>query len=166
MCPLYPISPLYPHIGHAQVNPELRDGSVDLALVIGANDTINSAAIEDPNSVIAGALARPAATAPHHIALHCIAQCIGPHHTAAHCTAPYCTALHRIASQASSQLPVDGVVDAYSVVVCASGMPVIEVWKAKQVIVVKRSMGSGYAGAENPVFYKVSRALGLPQPSL
>lgn len=37
-------------------------------------------------------------------------------------------------------------------------MPVIEVWKAKQVIVVKRSMGSGYAGAENPVFYKVSWA--------
>ena len=36
-------------------------------------------------------------------------------------------------------------------------MPVIEVWKAKQVIVVKRSMGSGYAGAENPVFYKVRR---------
>ena len=28
-----------------------------------------------------------------------------------------------------------------------AGMPVIEVWKAKQAIVVKRSMGSGYAGA-------------------
>ena len=27
-----------------------------------------------------------------------------------------------------------------------AGMPVIEVWKAKQTIVVKRSMGSGYAG--------------------
>jgi NAD/NADP transhydrogenase beta subunit len=33
-------------------------------------------------------------------------------------------------------------------------MPVIEVWKAKQVIMMKRSMASGYAGAENPVFYK------------
>ena len=41
-------------------------------------------------------------------------------------------------------------------------MPVIEVWKAKQVIVVKRSMGSGYAGAENPVFYKVRRPVGPP----
>jgi NAD/NADP transhydrogenase beta subunit len=51
----------------------------DLAIVIGANDTINSAAMEDPNSPIAG-------------------------------------------------------------------MPVLEVWKAKQVIVMKRSMGgTGYA---------------------
>lgn len=58
-----------------------------LMQVIGANDTVNSAAIEDPNSVIAG-------------------------------------------------------------------MPVIEVWRAKQVIVLKRTMGTGYAGADNPVFYK------------
>ncbi len=50
---------------------------------MGANDTVNSAAIEDPKSVIAG-------------------------------------------------------------------MPVIEVWKAKQVIFCKRSMGVGYAGADNP----------------
>ena len=35
-----------------------------------------------------------------------------------------------------------------------AGMPVIEVWKSKQVIMMKRSMGSGYAGADNPVFYK------------
>jgi H+-translocating NAD(P) transhydrogenase len=35
-----------------------------------------------------------------------------------------------------------------------AGMPVIEVWKAKQVIVLKRTMGTGYAGADNPVFYK------------
>ena len=35
-----------------EVNPEMD--SFDLALVIGANDTVNSAAIEDPNSVIAG----------------------------------------------------------------------------------------------------------------
>lgn len=55
--------------------------------VMGANDTVNSAALEDPNSVIAG-------------------------------------------------------------------MPVIEVWRAKQVVFCKRSMGVGYAGADNPVFYK------------
>jgi len=60
---------------------------VDCVLVIGANDTVNSAAEEDPKSAIAG-------------------------------------------------------------------MPVIQVWKAKQVIFMKRSMASGYAGVDNPVFFK------------
>jgi len=64
----------------------------DVAVVIGANDTVNSAALEDPNSLIAG-------------------------------------------------------------------MPVIEVWKAKQSIVMKRSMGVGYAGADNPVFYKPNNSM-------
>jgi NAD(P) transhydrogenase len=59
----------------------------DVALVIGANDTVNSAAEDDPNSQIAG-------------------------------------------------------------------MPVMRVWKAKQVIVMKRSMAAGYAGVDNPVFLK------------
>ncbi len=35
-----------------------------------------------------------------------------------------------------------------------AGMPVIEVWKAKNTIVLKRSMASGYAGVDNPLFYK------------
>jgi len=59
----------------------------DVALVVGANDTVNSAAEDDPTSIIAG-------------------------------------------------------------------MPVLRVWNAKQVVVMKRSMGAGYAGAENPVFFK------------
>ena len=59
----------------------------DLVIVMGANDIVNSSAVEDANSPIAG-------------------------------------------------------------------MPVLEVWKAKQVIVVKRTMGSGYADIDNPLFYK------------
>ncbi len=37
-----------------------------------------------------------------------------------------------------------------------AGMPVIEVWNAKTVIILKRSMASGYAGIENPLFYKAN----------
>uniref|UniRef100_A0A9J8CQF4 proton-translocating NAD(P)(+) transhydrogenase n=1 Tax=Cyprinus carpio carpio TaxID=630221 RepID=A0A9J8CQF4_CYPCA len=64
----------------------------DLVLVIGANDTVNSAAQEDPNSIIAG-------------------------------------------------------------------MPVLEVWKSKQVIVMKRSLGVGYAAVDNPIFYKPNTSM-------
>ena len=35
-----------------------------------------------------------------------------------------------------------------------AGMPVLEVWKAKQVFVCKRGQGTGYSGIENPLFYK------------
>ena len=35
-----------------------------------------------------------------------------------------------------------------------AGMPVLEVWKARQVIISKRGQGAGYSGVENPLFYK------------
>jgi NAD(P) transhydrogenase subunit beta len=61
--------------------------ATDVVLVIGANDTVNPAAAEDPGSPIAG-------------------------------------------------------------------MPVLEVWNAKDVVVFKRSMASGYAGVQNPLFFR------------
>jgi NAD(P) transhydrogenase subunit beta len=35
-----------------------------------------------------------------------------------------------------------------------AGMPVLEVWKARQVFVSKRGQGTGYSGIENPLFFK------------
>jgi NAD/NADP transhydrogenase beta subunit len=35
-----------------------------------------------------------------------------------------------------------------------AGMPVIRAWEAKSVIVMKRTLGTGYAGADNPLFFK------------
>lgn len=73
---------------------EINDdfSQTDTVLVIGANDTVNPAAMEDPNSPIAG-------------------------------------------------------------------MPVLEVWNAKNVIVFKRSMNTGYAGVQNPLFFKENTAM-------
>ncbi|MGR5048250.1 Re/Si-specific NAD(P)(+) transhydrogenase subunit beta [Photobacterium damselae] len=68
-----------------EINDDFSD--TDVVLVIGANDTVNPAAMEDPNSPIAG-------------------------------------------------------------------MPVLEVWNARNVIVFKRSMNTGYAGVQNPLFFK------------
>ena len=68
-----------------EINDDLAD--TDVVLVIGANDTVNPAAAEDPTSPIAG-------------------------------------------------------------------MPVLRVWEAKDVIVFKRSMAAGYAGVQNPLFFR------------
>ena len=68
-----------------EINDELSD--TDVVLVIGANDTVNPAAAEDPTSPIAG-------------------------------------------------------------------MPVLRVWEARNVVVFKRSMASGYAGVRNPLFFR------------
>jgi len=73
-----------------EINDDLADTSV--VLVIGANDTVNPAAAEDPGSPIAG-------------------------------------------------------------------MPVLRVWEADNVIVFKRSMASGYAGVQNPLFYRENAAM-------
>ena len=35
-----------------------------------------------------------------------------------------------------------------------AGMPVLQVWNAKDVIVFKRSMAAGYAGVQNPLFFR------------
>ena len=68
-----------------EINDDFAD--TDVVLVIGANDTVNPAATEDPGSPIAG-------------------------------------------------------------------MPVLKVWEARDVIVFKRSMATGYAGVPNPLFYR------------
>lgn len=38
-------------------------------------------------------------------------------------------------------------------------MPVLHVWDAKQVVVIKRTMGAGYAAVDNPIFVKPNTAM-------
>lgn len=40
-----------------------------------------------------------------------------------------------------------------------AGMPVLEVWRAREVVVFKRSMATGYAGVQNPLFFRENTAL-------
>ncbi|MEZ6096712.1 MAG: NAD(P)(+) transhydrogenase (Re/Si-specific) subunit beta [Pirellulaceae bacterium] len=39
------------------------------------------------------------------------------------------------------------------------GMPVLEVWKSQHVVILKRSMGTGYSGVDNPLFYNDNSAM-------
>jgi H+-translocating NAD(P) transhydrogenase subunit beta len=39
------------------------------------------------------------------------------------------------------------------------GMPVLECWKAQHVVILKRSMGTGYSGVDNPLFYKENSSM-------
>ena len=41
----------------------------------------------------------------------------------------------------------------------STGMPVLKVWGADDVIVFKRSMASGYAGVQNPLFFRENTAM-------
>ena len=39
------------------------------------------------------------------------------------------------------------------------GMPVLQAWKSAQVVILKRSMGTGYSGIDNPLFYNDNSAM-------
>ena len=40
-----------------------------------------------------------------------------------------------------------------------AGMPVLEVWRSSEVVIFKRSMATGYAGVQNPLFFKENSAM-------
>lgn len=40
-----------------------------------------------------------------------------------------------------------------------AGMPVLKVWDAKNCVVMKRTMGTGYAGIDNPLFFKQNSSM-------
>ncbi|HJM06752.1 MAG TPA: NAD(P)(+) transhydrogenase (Re/Si-specific) subunit beta, partial [SAR324 cluster bacterium] len=39
------------------------------------------------------------------------------------------------------------------------GMPVLEVWKSSTVVVLKRSMATGYSGVDNPLYYRENTSM-------
>ena len=51
--------------------------------------------------------------------------------------------------------------DSTTIMSLPTGMPVLRVWKAEQTIVMKRSLGVGYAAVDNPVFFKPNTSMYL-----
>ena len=45
-----------------------------------------------------------------------------------------------------------------------AGMPVIQVWHAREVVIFKRSMAPGYAGVQNPLFFKENSSMLFGDP--
>jgi DNA-binding transcriptional LysR family regulator len=135
-----------------EANPELRNGEVDVALVIGANDTVRAVSHRFASSLAlladrqsscgAGKPCAPVVSLTTPALLRLTAGPRGRVHAVKH-------------GPVAVQVNSSAIEDPNSVI---AGMPVIEVWKAKQVIVVKRSMGSGYAGG----LFTIACAIVLP----
>jgi NAD(P) transhydrogenase alpha subunit len=129
--------------GMDEINPDFPQ--TDAVLVIGANDTVNPAAQTDPDSPIAGKESQSSIGdsgglffplhACHFFRIYLEDQVM--HHTSL-ANIPDCPHLTFM-----------------------TGMPVLEVWKAKQTFVMKRSLNVGYAGVENPLFVKPNNAMYL-----
>ena len=117
----------------------LQFASADVALVIGANDTVNLGALKDPNSPIAG---MPV--------LHG-AQGMGGEgeRSCTHC-APH---------PRRAQRGRDGERPCKHAPATAPLPPPPAAWEAKTCVVMKRSMGTGYSDVSNPLFFETNNRM-------